>query len=195
MKEDRIPNKVLNVKQELRFLQLCCQDSSPLGCYAMQTGKYKRCAKSIATQFFLLIVNLLHTSFNILIQQADVHNSQLIFLHNLCQLQQPCTSRKQSIYLPLVPVWILYLWPLLHFFKIIIIIIIITPKPFPKDGTLWGLQRCIILRKQDLGCLVGREEQSKICDCFLCFQTCVCVVICCHAKEGIHQYFCKAKLS
>jgi len=52
MKEDIIPNKVLNMKQELRFLQLCCQDSSLLGCYAMQTGKYKSCAKSMAMQFF-----------------------------------------------------------------------------------------------------------------------------------------------
>ena len=84
------------MKQELRFLQLCCQDSSLLGCYATQTGKYKSCAKSTATQFFLLIVNLLHISFNILIQQLDVCNTRLIFLHNLHQLQQPCTSRKQE---------------------------------------------------------------------------------------------------
>jgi hypothetical protein len=43
-----------------------------------------------------------------------------------------------------------------------------------RSWYLWGLQRGGNLRKQDLGCMVdGKNSQFEVCDCFLCFQTCV----------------------
>jgi len=61
----------------------------------------------------------------------------------------------------------LYSQPLLHFFNNLI-----THRPFPIDGILEGSKEVEILRQQDVGCMVGEEEQSKFCDHVLCFQAC-----------------------
>ena len=107
---------------------------------------------------------------NILIWQVNGCVKHLIFLHNLRQLQQPCSSKEQehpSSSSSRFNFVFVATSSSLHDF-------IITTKHFCTDGIFDGSKEMETSGNKIWGVRwVGQQSLSSFCDFFLCFQTCV----------------------
>jgi hypothetical protein len=96
--------------------------------------------------------------------------------YNLCRLQQPCApARNKGMYSPLVPIWILYFQPLVHFFNNLLVI---TVEPLPRDGISQGSREVMGLVSSRLyggwGRIVFMSRVIASCDFKLCGHTLSC---------------------
>lgn len=91
-------------------------------------------------------------------------------------------ARSKSIYLHFIPVWILYLQPLLNFLNFVITFKLFSEMAFLRAPQWWK------------GCKiwtiwwVGKNSPFELCDCFLYFQSCLwsCIIM---LKEDFHNIF------
>jgi hypothetical protein len=89
-------------------------------------------------------------------------------------------ARNKSIYLHFIPIWILYLQPLLHFLNFVITFKLFSEMAFFRTPQWW--KRCKIW----VMWWVGKNSPFERCDCFPYFQSCLwsCIIM---LKEDFHN--------
>jgi hypothetical protein len=101
--------------------------------------------------------------------------------YNLRRLQQPCTpARNKGMYFPLVPIWILYLQPLVYFFNYLLVI---TLEPLPRDGIFQGSRE------------VMRLAVSRLYGWWRRIVNMSCVIASCVSKLCVHTLPCRRRIS
>jgi len=141
-------------------------------CLLIDCG-YKGCPRSFAQHnFFIAIIYcIIILTLSYQIRRTSVYYTPRLSTYCLRQLQQPCApARNKDMYSPLVPIWILYFQPLVHFFNNLLAI---TLEPLPRDGIFQGSREVMGLARSRLYDRWGRIVHMSCVIASYVFKLCV----------------------